>query len=103
MIKVEQQNYHGEQKRPYADHVWKWLLTVTENESYNTVLQWCLNNLKVWGENQLPKDEYYQIIRDTNASFEDTMKAECRGYYDLIQGREYDDMFTFIIVQPYID
>lgn len=75
-MKVNQEN--GVQKRPYADHIYSWIVD-SEGESEEQVLEYCLKNLKSAKRN---REQYFKEYRESK-DFERSMEIVCGGYYEL--------------------
>ena len=72
----------GEQPRPYADHVWEWIIVADEGEKCSP--EWCFEHIIKNGEykrlaSALPEAEYRARRRDW--SFNSTMETVCKGWY----------------------
>ena len=92
----------GEQPRPYADHVWEWIIVADEGEKCSP--EWCFEHIIKNGEykhlaSALPEAEYRARRRDW--SFNSTMETVCKGWYTF---KEMGfNQYCFTVKKEYID
>ena len=92
----------GEQPRPYADHVWEWIIVADEGEKCSP--EWCFEHIIKNGEykhlaSALPEAEYRARRRDW--SFNSTMETVCKGWYTF---KEMGfNQYCFTVKREYID
>lgn len=97
MIKATQIEF-GVQKRPYADHIYRWKVTADEGEDANQVAAYMRENIEEC-KNAMSRLKWYEEYR--SGSFERMMEAVYAGRLEI----EKKDNGTFEVkkIQPYID
>jgi hypothetical protein len=92
---------NGLQKKPYADHIYKWVIDVRGNGNINRdeILEFCREYLRAA---KREKTEYFAAIRDTNLGFNEHMNIICGHYYTL-ESDKYGVIWTYTVVEEYID
>lgn len=103
MIRVNEikQLDNGVQKRPYADHIYKWQIDARGNGSINReeMLEFCQNHLR---SAKREKSEYLAAIRDHSIGFNEHMEIVCGHYYTL-ESDKYGVVWTYTVIEEYID
>lgn len=92
---------NGVQKRPYADHIYKWRIDARGNGTINRdeMLQFCQTYLR---KAERTKENYFTAYRDRNLGFNEHMHVVCGGYYSL-ESDKYGVVWTYTVVNEYID
>nr|DAT51125.1 MAG TPA: hypothetical protein [Caudoviricetes sp.] len=92
---------NGVQKKRYADHIYKWRIDAGGNGevSRDEMLAFCQTYLK---HAERTKSEYFDAIRDPNTGFNEHMKVICGHYYTL-ESNKYGTVWTYTVVEEYID
>lgn len=102
MITIKEiiQKDNGIQKRPYADHIYQWEISLSYRpEDDNELIEFCKTHLK---SAKLDWREYQKLIRETN-EFDKTMEIVCGGRYCLEQMDKYGMRFRYTATFDYID
>lgn len=89
---------NGRQKRPYADHIYKWEICVEGKTEEADILPFCQEYLQ---HAQNEHDEYFKKYRDSNLSFEEHMRVVCGGYYTLTK-KDFN-VWEYEVRREYID
>lgn len=91
---------HGEQSRPYANHVWQWEIKLNNwrGVKEGEVLEFAQKFLKSC---KYDRDTYFKLYRDNQRSFDEHMLVVCEGYFEL-KNTEYGN-WTYKVEQEYID
>ena len=71
---------NGAQKRPYADHIYKWEIDARQCDK-SEMLEFCQKYLRKAGRE---KAEYFSKYKE-KMSFTEHMKIVCEGWYTLTQ------------------
>lgn len=87
---------YGTQARPYANHVWRWVIK-KDGTPKDEVLSWARENLK---NAPRERNEYKSAMR-SDLSFEETMGVVCGGFYYLVERN--DKEWEYVVEQEYID
>ena len=95
MSKEIKQVKNGRQPRPYADHVWEWLIITNEPEE--EVLSFCRKELK---DALREETDYWKDYRDNSKSFNEHMEVVCGGYFSL---KKISGGYVYRVTQEYID
>lgn len=87
---------NGIQKKPYADHIYHWNLSVRGTEE--EVLEFCQKYLK---NAKMEEKEYWTAYRDDSKGFNEHMEIICGGYYSLTNNA--DGTWDYIVRYEYFD
>lgn len=92
---------NGVQKKRYADHIYKWRIDAGGNGEVNRdeMLAFCQTYLK---HAERTKAEYFDAVRDPSTGFNEHMKVICGHYYTL-ESNKYGTVWTYTVVEEYID
>lgn len=92
---------NGLQKKPYADHIYKWQIDMRGSGYINRdeILEFCRKYLRTAARE---KSEYIAAIRDHNLGFNEHMNIICGHYYTL-ESDKYGVIWTYTVVEEYID
>ena len=92
---------NGTQKRPYADHIYKWKICLDYfggKPSREEMLSFCQDYLKKAART---KDEYQKEMQRTDISFNDKMMVVCGHWYSLEQKDDFE--WIYLVHEEYID
>lgn len=93
---------NGVQKKPYADHIYKWRLELSYDNtlSKEEILSFCQTYLK---KAVRTKEEYFAEIRRGDLSFDERMKVICGHWYTLEKKEEFGRTWIYTVNEEYID
>lgn len=87
----------GSQPRPYADHVYEWVIKTMWKPTRDEVLQFCLTYLE---HAALERTEYLTKYR-SNLPFNEHMQVVCGGWYTLTNNEHGE--WVYHVQREYID
>ena len=96
-IREIKQIANGRQPRPYADHIYEWVIDIEGQPTKEEVLEFCHTYLE---RAPLERTEYLTKYR-SNLPFNEHMQVVCGGWYTL-EVRDYCK-WVYHVQREYID